>query len=57
METRVLGRGLEVSRVGFGCMGFSHAYGPTTEKKEAIETIRFAAECGQTTAVACSFRR
>lgn len=48
METRVLGQGLEVSNVGFGCMGFSHAYGPATEKAEAIESIRFAAECGYT---------
>ena len=27
MEIRILGRDLEVSEIGFGCMGMSHAYG------------------------------
>ena len=26
MEIRILGRDLEVSEIGFGCMGMSHAY-------------------------------
>ena len=26
MEKRILGRDLEVSEIGFGCMGMSHAY-------------------------------
>ena len=44
METRVLGDGLRVSAVGLGCMGFSHAYGAPTERKEAIRSIRAAYE-------------
>lgn len=31
---------MEVSAVGLGCMGFSHAYGVPTEKREAIRMIR-----------------
>ena len=35
MEIRILGRDLEVSEIGFGCMGMSHAYGTvSTQKKE-----------------------
>lgn len=34
MEKRILGKGLEVSAVGLGCMGFSHAYGAPTEYQE-----------------------
>jgi len=49
MKTRYLGNsGLEVSAVGLGCMGLSHAYGAPTEKKEAIQFIREAAEMGYT---------
>lgn len=48
MEKRVLGNGFEVSAVGLGCMGFSHAYGAPTEEKEAVSMIRRAYEMGYT---------
>ncbi len=48
MQKRILGRGLEVSAVGLGCMGFSHAYGAPTEEKEAIRLIREAVDLGYT---------
>ena len=48
METRILGEELEVSAIGLGCMGFSHAYGVPTERKEAMEIIRSAYEIGYT---------
>ena len=47
MKTRKLGK-LEVSAVGLGCMGLSHAYGAPTEKTEAIRLIRQAVELGYT---------
>jgi aryl-alcohol dehydrogenase-like predicted oxidoreductase len=47
MEKRKLGNsGLEVSALGFGCMGLSFSYGPPTEKQEAIKVIRAAVEGG-----------
>jgi aryl-alcohol dehydrogenase-like predicted oxidoreductase len=46
METRRLGKHLEVSALGLGCMGLSHAYGPPTDKAAAIQLIRTAAERG-----------
>ncbi len=49
MKTRQLGSsGLEVSAIGLGCMGLSHAYGPATEHGEAIRLIRTAVERGVT---------
>lgn len=49
MEKRCLGAsGLEVSALGLGCMGLSHAYGVPTEKSEAVRLIRQAAETGYT---------
>lgn len=49
MKKRFLGAsGLEVSALGLGCMGFSHAYGAPTEKSEAIRFIRQAVEMGYT---------
>lgn len=47
MKTRKL-RNFEVSDLGLGCMGFSHAYGEPIEKKEAIKIIRNAYEMGYT---------
>lgn len=43
MDKRSIGN-LEVSAVGLGCMGLSHAYGAPTEKKEAVNLIRSAYE-------------
>ena len=43
---RIISGGLEVTRVGLGCMGFSHAYGAPTEKSEAVSMIRKAYDMG-----------
>lgn len=42
MKQRTLGKDLEVSAVGLGCMGLSHAYGAPMEKVEAVRFIRDA---------------
>ena len=48
MKKRVLGQGLEVSAVGFGCMGLSHAYGKPLEREESIRVIQEAVKAGYT---------
>jgi aryl-alcohol dehydrogenase-like predicted oxidoreductase len=48
MQMRKLGSKLEVSAIGFGCMGLSYGYGPATERCEAIRLIRAAHERGVT---------
>ena len=49
MQKRKLGNsGLEVSALGFGCMGLSFGYGPAQEKADAIRLIRAAVERGVT---------
>src|SRR3984957_14794264 len=49
MEKRTLGKsGLEVSALGFGCMGLSFGFGPATERSEALKLIRAAFERGVT---------
>ncbi len=48
MNHRILGNDLQVSALGLGCMGFSHAYGAPMEKDEAIRMIRQAVEMGYT---------
>ena len=45
-NTRKIIDGMEVTRVGLGCMGFSHAYGAPTEKGEAVSMIRKAYDMG-----------
>ena len=45
MERRTLGRGLEVSAQGLGCMGMSAWYGPIDDE-ESIATIHRALELG-----------
>lgn len=47
MTKRKLGN-LEVSAVGYGCMGLSYGYGPATDRTEGIKLIRAAAERGVT---------
>ncbi len=49
MQTRKLGNsGLEVSALGLGCMGLSHAYGQPVDKAAGIALIRSAVERGVT---------
>lgn len=49
MRTRKLGKSnLEVSAIGFGCMGLSFGYGPPVEKQQGISIIRAAVERGVT---------
>ncbi|MDO7904828.1 aldo/keto reductase [Paenibacillus sp. JX-17] len=48
MKKRVLGRDLEVSSIGLGCMGMSHAYGPPADKAEMIKLIHQAVDLGIT---------
>ena len=47
MKTRKL-RNIEVSEIGYGCMGFSHGYGAFPPKEDAIRLIRMAYEMGCT---------
>ncbi len=49
MQKRKLGEsGLEVSAVGFGCMGMSSSYGPPKDKQEMIAVLHGAVERGVT---------
>jgi aryl-alcohol dehydrogenase-like predicted oxidoreductase len=49
MITRTLGNsGLEVSGIGLGCMGLSHAYGLDIEEEDGIRLIRAAVDLGVT---------
>jgi aryl-alcohol dehydrogenase-like predicted oxidoreductase len=49
MKTRTLGSGgLEVSAIGFGCMGLNYAYGDGVSRKDAVALIRQAVERGET---------
>ena len=49
MQKRKLGKfGLEVSALGFGCMGLNYLYGQANEKSESIALIRAAVERGVT---------
>ena len=45
MQTRRLGSGdLEVSAIGFGCMGMSWSYGPPKDKQEMISPLKNSRE-------------
>ena len=49
MQTRTLGKsGLQVSALGFGCMGLSFGYGPATDRNAGIAIIRAAVDAGVT---------
>ena len=49
VEKRRLGNsGLEVSAIGFGCMGMSWSYGPPKEKREMTSLLHAAVERGVT---------
>src|SRR4051812_21252433 len=49
MQKRTLGRtGLDVSALGFGCMGISFGYGQPTSREDGITIIRTAVDAGIT---------
>jgi aryl-alcohol dehydrogenase-like predicted oxidoreductase len=49
MQKRILGtNGLEVSALGFGCMGISFGYGPAKNPDEGVAIIRAAVDGGVT---------
>src|SRR5947209_7078528 len=51
MQKRTLGNGkntLQVSALGYGCMGLTSLYGPATDKQQAIALIQSAVERGVT---------
>ncbi len=49
MQKRMLGKsGLEVSALGFGCMGISFGYGPAATREDGLAVIRAAVDGGVT---------
>src|SRR5215210_3796423 len=49
MKKRVLGKsGLEVSAIGFGCMGLNFGYATSVSKEEGIKLVQLAVERGIT---------
>jgi aryl-alcohol dehydrogenase-like predicted oxidoreductase len=48
MQKRTLGKNLEVSALGLGCMSMSFGYGPPGDKQQMIGVIRAAVERGVT---------
>jgi len=48
MKRRILGNGLEVSALGFGCMGMTHTFGAAADKKEMTKVLHGAVERGYT---------
>jgi aryl-alcohol dehydrogenase-like predicted oxidoreductase len=49
MQKRTLGTsGLDVSALGFGCMGISFGYGPATSREDGLAIIRAAVDGGVT---------
>jgi len=48
MKKRVLGKGLEVSAIGLGCMSLSGAYGKALSMEDAATMLRGAYDRGVT---------
>jgi aryl-alcohol dehydrogenase-like predicted oxidoreductase len=48
MQKRKLGKDLEVSALGLGCMSMTSAYGPAADKGEMIKMLRAAHDLGVT---------
>ena len=49
MKKRILGRsGLEVSEIGFGCMGISQSYGRPLSREDGVAIIHAAVDAGVT---------
>ena len=48
MDTRTLGRNLEVSALGLGCMGMSSSFPPFPEPREMVALLRTAVDRGVT---------
>lgn len=48
MRYRTLGKDLQVSAIGLGCMGMSHAYGAPVERGEAVRLLLEAVDMGYT---------
>jgi aryl-alcohol dehydrogenase-like predicted oxidoreductase len=48
MNKRTLGRGLEVSAIGLGCMGMSQSYGVIPDRVDMIPVLRAAVDRGVT---------
>lgn len=48
MQVRTLGNDLEVSSVGLGCMGMTHAYGAPADRKAMIDLLAEAVDTGYT---------
>ncbi len=48
-KTRILGHSdIEVTAIGYGCMGQTHSYGVIEPEKEMVELMRYAYEVGYT---------
>lgn len=48
MQKRTLGTDLDVSAIGFGCMGLNHGYADKLDEARGIEVIRAAVDLGVT---------
>ncbi len=48
MQKRSLGQGMQVSAMGYGCMGLTGVYGTPPDRRRGIEIIRAAFEMGVT---------